>query len=264
MSRNTNRRSKGPAVLRFFICLLIIIILSAVAVMLLGVGKNTGDRPYVATGTVEPGAYVAPPTPAPTAEPSEAVMTEEPTPEPEPTPTAEPALEATATPTPTSIPQSALSVRRADFKLPKLSDDGDVGVSSCYVSAEDNYAIMELTGWGYADLEYFDGEQCGAYLIVTQESTSRALAYLATCEDGISGVEHLNARCQNPSACDWRAYIDVSGYESGVYSLSIVLCYKNGAENEYRHYDFGALQSFTVKDGEIITPVTVTGAEYLG
>lgn len=264
MSKSGNRRSNGPAVLRFFIYLLIIIIVSTLAVLFLGLGKNSGERPYVATGTVEPGAYVAVPTPAPTANPTPAsglIATEEPTAEPTEEPTAEPTPVITPTPVPTRIPEEVLSLKRADFKLPKTADDGNVGISSCYVSAADNYGIMELTGWGYADLDYFDGEQCGIYLIVTQESTSRALAYLTVCQEGISGIDHSGAKCKNAAACDWRAYIDVSGYEPGIYSLSLVLCYKNGAEDEYRHYAFGPLQSFTVKDGEVITPVTVTGIE---
>jgi len=260
MRRNRKRRSAGPAVLRFFVYLLIIIIVVTVGMMFLSMGRNTGDRPYIATSTVEPGAYILPtpePTPEPTPDPMEVIATAEPTPEitPEPTP------EVTPTPAPTSIPAEALSRRLADFKLPKASDDGNVGISSSYVSAVDNYGIIELTGWGYADLEHFDGGDCGTYIIVTQETTGKAMAYLAENIEGISGQEHTTAVCRNPEKCDWRAYIDISRYESGVYSVDVVLCYKNGSKNEYRYYEMGPLQAFTVKDGEIIIPVTVSGLE---
>jgi hypothetical protein len=241
-------------VLRFFICLLIVIILVLVAVFLLSRGKNQEGRPYVATGTGEP------PTPPPataeaTLEPTfavTAVPTADPTPTPLPTPTVAP------TPTPTAIPDSMISGVYKDAKLPDASTDGEIGISSCYVSALNDYHVMELTGWGYANLDYFDGETCGTYLVVTQMTTGHFAAYFAGNGDGISGVDHTDAVCKNPSVCDWRAYIDVSKYDPGNYSLGLVLVYKNGTKDEYRYYEFGDLQSFTVNDGEIITPVTVT------
>ncbi len=256
MKRSSHDHSRGPAVLRFFICLLIVIILVLVAVFLLSRGKNLEGRPYVATGTGEP------PTPPPataeaTLEPTDAVTvtaepTVEPTPSPSPTPTVMP------TPTPTVIPDSMISGIYKDAKLPDASTDGEIGISSCYVSALNDYHVMELTGWGYANLDYFDGETCGTYLVVTQMTTGNFAAYFANNGDGISGVDHVDAVCKNPSVCDWRAYIDVSKYDPGNYSLGLVLVYKNGTKDEYRYYKFGDLQSFTVNDGEIITPVTVT------
>lgn len=264
MSRKRSRRSRGPAVLRFFVYLLIIIILSTVAVLFLGVDNHTGERPYIATATVEPGMYVLPtsePTPEPTIDPESVIVTEEPTDEPTPEPTAEPTPEVTPTPVPTHIPAEVLSRRLAEFKLPDPADDGEAGISSCYVSQADNYGIMELTGWGYANNEKFDGANCGTYVIVTQDATGKAMAYLTENIEGISGKNHEGAQCKNPSACDWRAYIDVTRYEPGVYSVSVVLCYKNEGKNAYRHYEMGPLQSFTVKDGEVIMPVTVSGIE---
>lgn len=254
MKRSSHDHSRGPAVLRFFICLLIVIILVLVAVFLLSRGKNLEGRPYVATGTGEP------PTPPPataeaTLEPTYVVTAEptaEPTPSPSPTPTLVP------TPTPTVIPDSMISGIYKDAKLPEVSTDGEIGISGCYVSALNDYHVMELTGWGYANLDYFDGETCGTYLVVTQMTTGNFAAYFASNGDGISGVDHANAVCKNPSVCDWRAYIDVSKYSPGNYSLGLVLVYKNGTKDEYRYYEFGDLQSFTVNDGEIITPVTVT------
>ena len=263
MRRSRDRLSKGPAVLRFFIYLLIIIILVTLAVIFLGMGKNDGERPYVVTGTCTPGAYVLDITPEPSIEPTVTPpqITIEPTIEPTIEATVEPTIAITPTPVPTNIPESALSVWRTDFKLPEEDGNGEIGISSSYVSAVDNYSIMELTGWGYANVDYFDGTQCGTYLIVIQQTSGRALAYLTENEDGISGRLHVDAVCKNPSASDWRAYIDVSDYNPGMYSLGLVLCYKNGDNDVYSYYEFDDLQSFTVKDGEIITPVTVSGLE---
>ena len=258
MAKKGRRRSRGPAILRFFVYLLIIIIICASAVLFLSMDRDMGERTYVATSTVEPGKYVLP-TPVPTAEPTPdpaVIATPEPTEEPTPEPTAEPTPEPT--PEPTHIPAEVLSRKVSDFRLPEPSEDGNVGISKCYVSAIDNYGIMELTGWGYAENEKFDGANCGTYVIVTQEGTGKALAYLTENIEGISGREH-DAVCKNAAACDWRAYIDVSKYEPGVYSVSVVLCYKNEGKNAYRHYEMGPLQSFTVKDGEVIMPVTVSG-----
>lgn len=255
MKQSSHNHSRGPAVLRFFICLLIVIIIVLVAVFLLSRNKGAEGRPYVATGTGEP---VTPPpvTAEPTAEPTTAFVTAEPTQAPTPTPTPTPT--PVPTPTPTVIPDSMISGVREDAKLPDVSTDGDIGISGCYVSALNDYHVMEITGWGYANLDYFDGDTCGTYLIVSEMATGKFVAYFATTDEGISGVDHAGAVCQNPSACDWRAYIDVSRYNPGSYTLGLVLVYKNGEKDEYRYYKFGDLQSFTVNDGEIITPVTVT------
>lgn len=255
MKQANHNQNRGPAVLRFFIWLLIVIIIVLVAVFLLSRSRNSDGRPYVATGTGEP---VTPPpaTAEPTAEPTTALFTAEPTAEPTLTPTPTPT--PVPTPTPTLIPESMFSGVRSDAKLPDVSTDGEIGISGCYVSALNDYKVMELTGWGYANLDYFDGETCGTYLVVKQMSSDKFVAYFATNDDGISGVDHAGAICQNPSACDWRAYIDVSRYDPGNYALGLVLVYKNGTKDEYRYYQFGDLQSFTVNDGEIITPVTLT------
>lgn len=257
MRRNRKRRDTGTAVLRFFIWLLILLMLVGVGVFMLGSGKTSGPRPYVPTGTG------IPMTPAPT------INTPEPTVQPTsqaPVITAEPSAIATAAPTPTPlptamptpIPQSALPTELKKFTLPAETEDGQVGISNCYVSAVDNYSIMELTGWGYAELDYFNGEQCGTYIVVLQ-GTKPIHAYLASSMPGISGRSHTGAIGKNPSECDWRVYIDVSDYEPGLYSLGAALCFKNGTNDEYRYYRFGDLQSFTVNDGEIIIPVTVSG-----
>ncbi|MBQ4089934.1 MAG: hypothetical protein IJC56_08680 [Clostridia bacterium] len=258
MKRNRKRRDPGTAVLRFFIWLLIVLMLCGLGVFMLGTGKNSGPRPYIATGTGEPvtkaPVIITPePTSQPTPEPTEAA----------PVATATPVAAPTATPLPTAvptpIPESALPTELKKFTLPAETNDGQVGISNCYVSAVDSFSIMELTGWGYADLDYFDGEECGTYIIVLQ-GTKPIHAYLATSMPGISGRSHTGAMAKNPSECDWRVYIDVSDYDPGLYSLGAALCYKNGSNDEYRYYRFGDLQSFTVNDGEIIIPVTVTGA----
>jgi len=260
MRRNRKRRDAGTAVLRFFIWLLIVLMLAGLGVFLLGTGKNTGPRPYVPTGTGEPvtPAPVLTPVPTPTPEPTLAAPVVTATPAVTPTPTPTPTPLPTAVPTP--IPESALPTELKKFTLPAQTEDGNVGITACYVSAVDNYSIMELTGWGYAELDYFDGEQCGTYIIVLQ-GAEPIHAYLASSIPGISGRNHTGAACKNPSACDWRVYVDVSDYDPGLYSLGIALCYKNGKNDEYRYYRFGDLQSFTVNDGEVIIPVTVSGVQ---
>lgn len=258
MKQSSYNHSRGPAVLRFFICLLIVIIIVLVAVFLLSRGKNAAGRPYVITGTGEP-ATLPPVTAEPTSEPTAPVVTAEPTTQPTPTPSPTPT--PVPTPVPTVIPDSAISGVRNVKKVPDVSTDGEIGISNCYVSALNDYHVMELTGWGYANLDYFDGETCGTYLIVTQKATGKFVAYYATNDEGISGVDHTGALCQNPSVCDWRAFIDVSRYEPGNYALGLVLVYKNGTKDEYKYYQFDDLQSFTVNDGEIITPVTVTNLD---
>ena len=260
MKRKKKRRNRGIAVLRFFILLLIVALLAAIGVFLLGAGKNSGPRPYLPTGTGTPATprptIVSVESDVPGIQPTAtvaAIATPEPvvTTTPVPTPSPEP------TPVPTSIPASSLPTELNRFKLPKEGNDGVVGISSCYVSAVDNYSIMELTGWGYAELDYFDGEQCGTYIVVNQ-GNEPIHCYLATSVTGISGRSHTGAIGKNVDACDWKIYIDVSDYEPGLYSLGIALVYKNESKDEYRYYRFGDLQSFTVNDGEIIIPVNVS------
>ena len=124
-------------------------------------------------------------------------------------------------------------------------------------------AAQKILSAHIVDGELFTTPELGIRIdqTLTQDATGKAIAYLTENVEGISGRAHEGAACKNPSACDWRAYIDVSKYEPGVYSVSVVLCYKNEGKNAYRHYEMGPLQSFTVKDGEVIMPVTVSGIE---
>ena len=260
MKRNRKRRNAGTAVLRFFIWLLILALIAGLVLFMLSTGKNSGPRPYVPTGTgtpMTPTPEVPVVTPPPATEAPAA-----PTATPRPTAAATATPEPTATPMPTAvptpIPRSMLPTELKKFTLPQESADGNVGISGCYVSAVDNYSIMELTGWGYAEVQHFDGEECGTYIIVNQ-GTNPLHAYLATSVEGISGRNHTGTLCANASASDWRVYIDVSDYDPGIYTLGICLVYKNGSNDEFRYYRFGDLQSFTVNDGEIIIPVTLTG-----
>ena len=260
MKRNNRRRSNGTAVLSFFIGLLIVILLAGTGLLILKNGKGGANRPYVPTGTGEP----IPPEPMGQESPEPTFAPYEPANSPQqtvfaPVVTAEPTPEPT--PDPTAVPRSSLPTELKKFSLPEVSQDGEIGISNCYVSVADGYSIMELTGWGYANLTYFDGRQSGTYLIVKDSSGKAIHAYLATNDEGISGVSHTGFSCKNPAACDWRVYIDVSEYDSGVYTLGLALAYKNGDKDEYRYYEFGELQSFTVNDGEIIMPVIVTSAE---
>ena len=258
--RRRKRGSVGSAVLRFLIGLLIVALVVIVGIFILNLDKNEGWRPYVVTGTGDPvpAASLPPETDTGIQVTPEPVMT---TPEPTAEPTSEPTPEPT--PAPTAIPKTELSLmlKEGQFRLPAPAQDGSIGVTDCYVSPANGYSVMELTGYGYANLDYFDGEQCGTYVVVTSVNTGREAAYLAVNKNGISGVRHVNATCKNPSLCDWRCCIDVSGYESGLYTLGLALSYKNGEDNEYRYYKFDNQQSFTVNDGEVIIPVALTGKE---
>lgn len=281
--RRENNRPKGPAVLRFFICLLLVMLVCAAGLMLINMGRGDGARPYVPTGTSAPGGAVPPPATV-TAEPT-STGTPEPSPSPEmhalaPTDmddgdaedmTTEPpvhtagtarAVYSDPTPEPTKIPkeQIAKPTKPSTDKKIKANDDGEIGISGCYVSEVDGFALMELTGWGYPRLEYFDGTKCETYLLISKNGSNDMALYKTELSPGISGMEHADAECRNPSDCDWRTVIDVRNYADGVYSMGLVLRYKNEKRTENRFYKFGELQSFTVKNGEIIMPVTPSSA----
>jgi len=262
MKKRKKRRDKGAAILKFIICLLVLIIIAMVLFLILKPKKNSGTTQATPVPVVTIENEVTPePTPAVTATPAPAPDTTIAASTPQVT--VEPSLTIITTPeaSPTPIPSTVLSVHRTDITLPEAEDsDGEIGISRCYV---DQYHILQIEGWGYVNRDYFNGAECGTYLVVTQAAANKSIAYLASNVEGISGHEPLGAICKNPKVCDWVAYIDVAGdikYDPGTYNLSLMLCYKNGDSDAYSYYRFSPLQSFTVNDGEIINPVTPTTA----
>lgn len=258
MSRKKKRMPVSQALLRFFIAILTIALFLGAAFFFLRLGRDDGPRPYIRTGEVLPDEQTISPT-VMTPSPEPAVTGYDiTTPSPEPAPTPGRTLLPDPTPIPTRIPETLLSKGIDQVKIPDPAPDGSVGISHCFVSEANGCAVMELAGWGYAQLEWFDGSDCETYLVVTADS-GKQVAYQAANEQGISGRNHVGAVCREPSAADWHVFVDVSGYESGRYRISLVLRYKNGKKNEMRHYEFPIPDTFTVYDGEILIPVTETG-----
>ena len=95
----------------------------------------------------------------------------------------------------------------------------------------------------------------GVYLIVRNEQGG-LMAYLATAEEGVSGVRHESIG-KNLGLADFRVYVDVSGYSDGVYTLgTMLMCMHEGSEIRVSHRFPDAL-NFVVRGGEIITPVQI-------
>lgn len=187
-------------------------------------------------------------TPEPTAEPT-------PTPSPTPEPTPEP------TPVPTAIPANLFAQpMTAGFSVPNTaSKNGVYGITDCYVSQANNNQVMSLTGYAYINDITFDGTQARSFLVVTQKSTGKMIAYQMTNTMGISNVDHTGATAQNPSACDFTVNLDVSKYTQDIYSLSLILAYKTPGSDKihYAYYPFSNDTSFTVVGGQVVTPVPV-------
>ncbi len=150
------------------------------------------------------------------------------------------------------------------FTVPDTaSENGVIGITACYVSQPDNNKIMHLEGFGYINDIAFDGSQARSFLIVTQKSSNRKIAYPLTLTNGVSNLSHEGALCQNASACDFEVYIDVSPYPADIYSLGLVIAYKTvGTDNvHYAYYPFSGDISFTVLDGQVVTPVNTVDYE---
>lgn len=169
------------------------------------------------------------------------------TPTPEPTPS--------PTPEPTSIPQSMLAAPqpRSAENIPPVSSDVRAAITDCYVSAVDNYQIMEIEGYAYYENPYYNGENSSCYLVVVQNSTGLIMSYLTTSEEGITGIEHDGVG-QNLADSDFRVYIDVSEYSDDVYTLAVVLLCTNDGYEAQLTYRFPDTTNFAVRSGEIITP----------
>ena len=277
MRRNKPHGNKLSAIIRFFIGLCVIMVLLFVGYYMLAVRDYSylvREKPAAEpTETALPGTTPSadllgdPSTPVPGLSVTETTVQPviSPTPTPEPTPT--PAPTPVPTPVPTKIPEIDQSKSKTSgFKMPKPSTDGNIGISNCYVSKPDSYQIIQLTGWGYIEQPSFDGLQCTTYVIVTEESTGKDRAYLATNIAGISGRAHSGAG-QNLSACDFQVNMNVSGYPDGVYYIGLVLQHTQDGKKRYSYYPFDKdYYAFTVLNGEVIsyvreTPVEDTSAE---
>ena len=262
MRKGFFRKGISSAVIRFSMGLILLVVILVVLYYLLVSATYEVDgqqpantlRPYVvpeATPTPTPS-----PTPSPTPE-EDATLPPYATPTPTPaTPTPEPT--PSPTPEPTSIPQSMLAAPqpRSAENIPPVSSDVRAAITDCYVSAVDNYQIMEIEGYAYYENPYYNGENSSCYLVVVQNSTGLIMSYLTTSEEGITGIEHDGVG-QNLADSDFRVYIDVSEYSDDVYTLAVVLlCTNNGYEAQLT-YRFPDTTNFAVRSGEIITPIRI-------
>jgi len=163
-------------------------------------------------------------------------------------------------PTPTNVPPANLSTARKldSSKIPKPSDEIRAGLTRCYASAVDGYRIMQIEGYVFADTPAFDGGSDGnsAMLIVTRDSTGETVGYLVEKAAGVTGIEHEGAG-KNLEGADFQAFIDVSMYADGDYSLGVALLYKDGGKEVFGSYKFDASLTFSVRIGEIIRPIPI-------
>lgn len=181
----------------------------------------------------------------------EVIQTATPSPTPEPT--------ATPEPDPTKVPASKISkARTKNFKVPsKASGNGVIGITECTVYEQNNNSVMRLSGYGYVNSKKFNGKQAKSYMIVTQRSNGKQIAYQLSMKKGISGRPHPKAKCKNAASSDYRMYINVKKFQDDIYSLALVIAYKpvGGAKVTYAYYPFSSDVSFTVLDGKVVTPV---------
>ena len=283
LKKGRKREAKGLAVLYFIIGLIILCIILAVIYFALAkldysdkLDPAATVRPYVEQTEpddfdVEPlevvsddepdmdmpedvvdltGSDEAEPTEAPTPEP-----TEEPTPE----PTAEP------TPEPTALPADKVAQPMKKMgKLPsEASENGKIGITSCYVSAADDNKLMYVSGYGYVNEEAFDGAKAKSWLVVTQVASGQKMAYPLTLVPDVSGLPHTDAVCKNATSSDFEIILDVSQYQEGIYSMALVIGYVPEGQKKvtYKYYPYSGDISFTVLDGKVVTPATASDIE---
>lgn len=203
----------------------------------------------------------------PAEEPTQA-PTDVPTPEPEPEPEATPEPEPEPTPEPTALPTDKVAhplKKEYQKKLEKLpdaaSENGMIGITSCYISQPDGNKLMVLTGYGYVNEESYDAAQANMMLVITQASTGKNIGYELNRAPGITGLAHPAAVCQNPNSSDFETILDVSKYDEGVYYLSLVITYKSGGKNVVKYYPFGNDISFNVLDHSVVSPVNASTIE---
>lgn len=267
LKKGRKREAKSLAVLYFIIGLIVLALILGVIYFVL-VTLDYSDKIKDPDATMR--SYVET-TPIPSAEVSSDSLndtlpdsvdmtsaTPTPTAEPTPTPTAEPTPEPT--PIPTSIPSDLLAKPKTNgFSVPNVaSQNGVYGITDCYVSQADNNQIMSLTGYGYVNDITFDGTQARSFLVVTQKSSGKMIAYQMTNTFGASEMDHTDTTAQNPGACDFTVNIDVSQYTQDIYSLALVLAYKTPSSSKitYAYFPFSSDVSFTVVGGQVVTPVT--------
>lgn len=287
LKKGRKREAKGLAVLYFIIGLIILLIILAVIYFALAkldysdkLDPDTVVRPYVeqsGTDVFQDDAdaddgledYAMPEGDAEDfgADDVDLTVEEEATPEPTPEPTEEPTPEPTEEPTPepTALPTDNLAqpMTKTPDLPPMASENGKIGITNCYVSQADDNKLMYVAGYGYVDEATFDGAQAKSWLVVTQMSSNQNIAYPLTLTDGVSGLAHPDAQCQNATASDFEITIDVSQYQEGIYSMALVIAYQPEGEKKptYKYYPFSGDISFTVLDGRVITPISATEAE---
>ena len=151
--------------------------------------------------------------------------------------------------------------------LPNLpstaSENGKTGITGCYVSSPDDNQLMVVSGYGYVDVDGFDGAQAKSWLVVTQVASGQRVGYELPLVDGASGLPHSGAVCQNATASDYQITLNVSQYQEGIYSLALVIGYKlpDAKNATFAYYPFGGDVSFTILDGKVITPVNTVDHE---
>ena len=275
LKKGRKREAKGLAVLYFIIGLIILLIILAVIYFAL-VKLDYSDKIVNPDATMR--AYVQA-TDVPvdsrlggddeTAEPIESALPETVDLTVTPTPTAVPTPTPTAVPTPTPTPEPTpeptviatdlfSKSKTSGFKVPSTaSENGAIGITKSYVSQPDGGKVMYLAGYGYVNEETFDGTKAQSFLVVTQKSSGKMIAYQLTMTPDVSELPHTAALCQNASACDWEAYIDVSGFKEDIYALALVIGYQpeGSSKTTYAYYPFSSDVSFTVLDGQVIDAV---------
>lgn len=264
MQKGYKRNAKGKAILHCFIGLFIVIIVILVAYFCLNIDysdkldPNASMRPYVemtpapsANASAAPSASALPdatPVPSPTVEP-----TATPTPSPAPT----------ETPAPTSMASLAAPVKRDGFALPpETTMDVKMGITHSFRSTADSYRYVYLEGYAYVDDPGFDGSVNAQYLVVTQVSSNASILVLPTKTEGISGLDHADAKCANASASDFQVVIDASSFPDEIYSLGMVFQYTDANGQGHLEYaKFPDNQTITVLSSQIISEIPVTEAE---
>ena len=160
---------------------------------------------------------------------------------------------------PTSIPEVLITAGRGldadDLESTPIDDTVRADITSFFVSPADDYHIIEVEGYAYLEHQLYDGDNSSVYLIVRNPAGELA-AYLATSEEGISGVEHQGIG-KNLAQADFRVYIDVSNYADGTYTLgTLLMCMHQGSEVRVA-YRFPDTLNFGVRGGEVITPMRI-------
>lgn len=174
--------------------------------------------------------------------------TPEPTAEPTPVPTAEPTPTPAPTPEPTPIPESMFAIGKVDgFSVPQASTDAKAEITKLYISQPNGGGVVQMDGYAYIDHELFDTSKLAQFLIVTQKSSGRQIAYICQKVSAASGDPHIGALCPNPSDADFEIVVDMSKYSDGEYGLGVVLYFAVENNAAYSYYEFP--QTITVAGG---------------